>query len=113
MNEEYPIPTAEERAADRRALMEKCPTAGDRFKLMFGKCNILDSVKEILEENAFIQDGEALDPNTAFQELNMDSLDITRFVIEVSQRLGVELDIENVWPTTVGELTNQIKNQIR
>jgi acyl carrier protein len=74
---------------------------------------ITEIIQEVLEENAFIQDGDAFDSNTAFQELNMDSLDITRFVIEVSQRLGVELDIENVWPTTVGELINQIKNQIR
>ena len=72
----------------------------------------LDTIKEILEDNAFIQDDDLLDPNITFQELNMDSLDITRFVIEVGQRLGVEIDIENVWPTTVRELVNQIEKQI-
>jgi len=75
--------------------------------------DILDNIKKVLEENAFIQNGDPLDPNITFQELNMDSLDITRFVIEVSQRLGVSSDLEGVWPTTVIELMNRIKKQIR
>ena len=72
----------------------------------------LDTVKEILEDNAFIQNGDDLDPNVTFQELNMDSLDITRFVIEVGQELGVEIDTAARYPTTVIELVNQIEKQI-
>jgi acyl carrier protein len=108
MSEQYPIPTPEERAADRRALFEKCPTPANRFALMFGKCSVLDTVKEVLEENGFISNGDDFDPNITFQELNMDSLDITRFVVEIEGRLGIEIDTEKVYPTTVIELVNII-----
>lgn len=71
----------------------------------------LQTIREILEENAFIQDGDELDPNITFQELNMDSLDITRFVVEVGARLGIEIDTENTWPTNVVELVARIEAQ--
>jgi acyl carrier protein len=74
--------------------------------------NVIKVIQEVLEENAFIQGEDPFDPNVTFQELNMDSLDITRFVIEVGQRLGIEIDIENVWPTTIAELVSQIEKQI-
>jgi acyl carrier protein len=74
--------------------------------------NVTKVIQEVLEENAFIQGEDPFDPNITFQELNMDSLDITRFVTEVSQRFGVELDIEDAWPTTITELVNQIEKQI-
>ncbi len=75
--------------------------------------SVLDTVKEVLEENAFIQDGDDLDPNITFQELNMDSLDITRFVVEVGQELGIEIDTETTYPTTVVELVNLIEKQLK
>lgn len=74
--------------------------------------NVTKTIQEVLEENAFIQGEDPFDPNITFQELNMDSLDMARFVVEVGQRLGIEIDIENVWPTTVVELVNQIEKQI-
>jgi acyl carrier protein len=72
----------------------------------------LDTVKEILEENAFIQGDDPFDPNVTFQELNMDSLDITRLVVEVGGRLGIEVDTEDTWPTTVVELVSMVEKQL-
>lgn len=65
----------------------------------------LDTIKEILEDNAFIQDDDPFDLD--------ESVAFTRFVVEVGQRLGIEIDIENVSPTTLRELVTQIEEQLK
>lgn len=73
-----------------------------------GKEATLDIIWELLVENAFVSHTDPIDRNLTFQELGMDSLDITRLVVEVEGRFGIKLDTENVWPTNVAELVNLI-----
>ena len=73
--------------------------------------SISDTIRDILEEGAYILEGDPFDPNITFQELNMDSLDITRFVVDVERRIGIDIDISGTWPTTVAGLITMIEKQ--
>jgi acyl carrier protein len=66
----------------------------------------IDSIKNILNENLDIEP-EKVEPDTTFESLEIDSLDMTELVCAVEEEFDIELEnLEDI--TTVGELVDRI-----
>ena len=73
------------------------------------KEEILDQVKRELE---FIYGAEEVTSNTNFtDDLDMDSLDMQEFIIDLEDRYNVNVDEFNDKQLTVGELVDEIYRQ--
>ena len=74
------------------------------------KEEILDQVKRELE---FIYGAEEVTSNTNFtDDLDMDSLDMQEFIIDLEDRYNVNVDEFNDKQLTVGELVDEIYRQL-
>ncbi len=66
----------------------------------------MDTIKDILNENLGI-DPESIIPDTTFESLDIDSLDMTELVCELEDQTGHELSgLEEI--KTVGELATMV-----
>lgn len=50
--------------------------------------------------------------DTTFESLGVDSLDIVEMTMDFEEKLGVELDMEDVKITTFGELADYIEEKM-
>ncbi len=66
----------------------------------------LDKVKEVLGEYVDTE----ITPETTFEELGIDSLDMLDMVMKVEEELGVEIEL-NPSITTVGALVELIESK--
>ncbi len=67
---------------------------------------VLDKVKEVLGEYVDTE----ITPETTFEELGIDSLDMLDMVMKVEEELGVEIEL-NPSITTVGALVELIESK--
>ncbi len=67
---------------------------------------VLDKVKEVLGEYVDTE----ITPDTTFEELGIDSLDMLDMVMKVEEELGVEIEL-NPSITTVGALVELIESK--
>ena len=51
-------------------------------------------------------------PESTFESLGIDSLDIVEMIMDLESELGVELDLEDQKITTFGELTEFIESKL-
>ena len=73
------------------------------------KEEIFDQVKRELE---FIYGAEEVTSNTNFtDDLDMDSLDMQKLILDLEDRFAVNIDEFNDKPLTVGELVDEIYRQ--
>jgi len=71
---------------------------------------ILENVKKILAE--YKDDpGLEISPETTFEELELDSLDIVELLMKVEEEFNITLEAETQM-TTVGELVGMIEGQL-
>lgn len=70
---------------------------------------ILEKIAKMLEEQEVL-DASTITYDTAFEELDLDSLSIVDLTMSCEDEFGVELDLENP-PKTIGELVEVIKAQ--
>lgn len=69
----------------------------------------IDIIRNVLKENLDIEP-ESVTPETTFESLDIDSLDMTELVCALEDETGQELsDLEEI--KTVGELATKIDNQ--
>ena len=67
----------------------------------------IETIKEILEQGADV-DPEQVKPETTFDELNIDSLDMTTILCDLEEAFDIELpNLEGV--VTVGDLVSLIE----
>lgn len=57
-------------------------------------------------------DPSEIHPETTFENLGIDSLDIVEMIMDLESELGVELDMEDQKITTFGELTSFIESKL-
>lgn len=57
-------------------------------------------------------DPEEITPDSTFDSLGIDSLDIVEMVMELESKLGVELDLEDQKITTFGELAEFVDSKL-
>ncbi len=57
-------------------------------------------------------DPEEITPDSTFDSLGIDSLDIVEMVMELESKLGVELDLEDQKITTFGELAEFVESKL-
>ena len=57
-------------------------------------------------------DAAEITPNSTFESLGIDSLDIVEMIMDLESELGVELDLEDQKITTFGELADFIDSKI-
>lgn len=57
-------------------------------------------------------DPSEIHPETTFENLGIDSLDIVEMIMDLESELGVELDMEDQKITTFGELASFIESKI-
>ena len=57
-------------------------------------------------------DAAEITPESTFENLGIDSLDIVEMIMDLESELGVELDLEDQRITTFGELANFIDAKI-
>ena len=57
-------------------------------------------------------DAEEITPDSTFESLGIDSLDIVEMIMDLESELGVELDLEDQKITTFGELARFIDSKI-
>ncbi len=57
-------------------------------------------------------DAEEITPDSTFESLGIDSLDIVEMIMDLESELGVELDMEDQKIATFGELADFIDSKI-
>ncbi len=57
-------------------------------------------------------DAAEITPDSTFEALGIDSLDIVEMIMDLETELGVELDLENQKITTFGELADFIDSKV-
>lgn len=57
-------------------------------------------------------DPSEIKPDTTFEDLGIDSLDIVEMIMDLESELGVELDLEDQKITSFGELASFIESKI-
>ena len=57
-------------------------------------------------------DMEEITPNSTFESLGIDSLDIVEMIMDLESELGVELEMEEQQITTFGELAEFIESKL-
>ena len=57
-------------------------------------------------------DPTEITPDSSFESLGIDSLDIVEMIMDLESELGVELDLENQKIATFGELADFIENKL-
>ena len=57
-------------------------------------------------------DVSEITPDSSFESLGIDSLDIVEMIMDLESELGVELDLEDQKITTFGELADFIDSKI-
>ena len=57
-------------------------------------------------------DPSEITPESTFEALGIDSLDIVEMIMDLESELGVELDMENQNITTFGELADFIDSKV-
>ena len=58
-------------------------------------------------------DVDSITPDSTFESLGIDSLDIVEMIMDLETELNVELDLENQKVTTFGELAQFIEKKVR
>lgn len=58
-------------------------------------------------------DTDAITPESTFESLGIDSLDIVEMIMDLESELNIELDLENQKVTTFGELAQFIEKKVR
>ncbi|NMC56257.1 MAG: acyl carrier protein [Eubacteriaceae bacterium] len=72
---------------------------------------VLEKVTEILK-NYSDAEGINITKDTTFKDLGIDSLDFVEILMELEEKLGVELEIEENF-ATIGELVNYIEQKLK
>ena len=57
-------------------------------------------------------DASEITPDSTFESLGIDSLDIVEMIMDLESELGVELDLEDQQIATFGELANFIDSKL-
>ncbi len=57
-------------------------------------------------------DPSEIKPDTTFEDLGIDSLDIVEMIMDLESELGVELDLEDQKISSFGELARFIESRI-
>ena len=57
-------------------------------------------------------DASEITPDSTFEGLGIDSLDIVEMIMDLESELGVELDLEDQKITTFGELADFIDSKV-
>ena len=57
-------------------------------------------------------DVDAITPDSTFESLGIDSLDIVEMIMDLESELGVELEMEDQQITTFGELAQFIETKL-
>lgn len=57
-------------------------------------------------------DPEEINPDSTFESLGIDSLDIVEMIMDLESELGVELDLEDQKITTFRELSDFIDSKV-
>ena len=57
-------------------------------------------------------DVAAISPDSAFESLGIDSLDVVEMIMDLESELGVELEMEDQKITTFGELADFIDSKV-
>ena len=57
-------------------------------------------------------DASEITPDSTFESLGIDSLDIVEMIMDLESELGVELEMEDQQITTFGELATFIENKV-
>ena len=58
-------------------------------------------------------DAAEIAPDSTFESLGIDSLDIVEMIMDLESELNIELDLENQKVTTFGELAQFIEKKVR
>ncbi len=58
-------------------------------------------------------DADSITPDSTFESLGIDSLDIVEMIMDLETELNIELDLENQKVTTFGELAEFIEKKVR
>jgi len=58
-------------------------------------------------------DAESITPDSTFESLGIDSLDIVEMIMDLEAELRIELDLENQKVTTFGELAQFVEKKVR
>ncbi|MBQ8769376.1 MAG: acyl carrier protein [Oscillospiraceae bacterium] len=58
-------------------------------------------------------DADSITPDSTFESLGIDSLDIVEMIMDLESELNVELDLENQKVATFGELAQFIEKKVR
>jgi acyl carrier protein len=58
-------------------------------------------------------DVDSITPDSTFESLGIDSLDIVEMIMDLETELNIELDLENQKVTTFGELAQFIEKKVR
>ena len=58
-------------------------------------------------------DTDAITPESTFESLGIDSLDIVEMIMDLESELNIELDLENQKVATFGELAKFIEKKVR
>ena len=58
-------------------------------------------------------DVDSITPDSTFESLGIDSLDIVEMLMDLESELNIELDLENQKVTTFGELAQFIEKKVR
>lgn len=72
---------------------------------------VLEKVTEILK-NYSDAEGVNITKETTFKDLGIDSLDFVEILMELEEKLSVELEIEENF-ATIGELVNYIEQKLK
>ena len=59
------------------------------------------------------RDVDSITPDSTFESLGIDSLDIVEMIMDLESELNIELDLENQKVTTFGELAQFIEKKVR
>lgn len=57
-------------------------------------------------------DAAEITPDSTFESMGIDSLDIVEMIMDLESELGVELDLEDQKITTFGELADFIEKKV-
>ncbi len=72
---------------------------------------ILEKVKSIITEQLGV-DGEEITPDTSFDDLNADSLDIVELIMALEEEFDMEIPDEEVEKIqTIGEVVDYIRDR--
>ncbi|MEL7570015.1 MAG: phosphopantetheine-binding protein [Eubacteriaceae bacterium] len=72
---------------------------------------VLEKVTEILK-NYSDTEGVNITKETTFKDLGIDSLDFVEILMELEEKLSIELEIEENF-ATIGELVNYIEQKLK